>query len=123
MKKIMTLVAAMLMAVAVNASNKSVEFATEAPGKVAPFSKVNVNVPSRVRVIQGEDYGVMVNGTSVYDSTQLVFDVRDGVLYISTKCTDMLSASGRGTVITVITPASDIDIKTGDDVQPLRRKR
>jgi hypothetical protein len=65
----------------------------------------------------------MVNGTAVYDSTQLDFDVRDGVLYISTKCTDMLSASGRGTVITVITPASDIDIKTGDDVQPLRRKR
>ena len=123
MKKIMTLVAAMMMVVAVNASNKSVEYAVEAPGKIAPFSEVNVNVPSRVRVIQGEDYGVMVNGTAVYDSTQLDFDVRDGVLYISTKCTDMLTASGRGTVITVITPASDIDIKTGDDVQPLRRKR
>ena len=49
MKKIMTLVAAMLMAVAVNASNKSVEYATEAPGKVAPFSEVNVNVPSRMK--------------------------------------------------------------------------
>ena len=123
MKKIMILVAAMMMAVTVDASNKSIENAVETPNRMAPFSEVNVNVPSRVRVIQGEDYGVMVNGTSVYDSTQLDFDVRDGVLYISTKCTDMLSASGRGTVITVITPASDIDIKTGDDVQPLRRKR
>ena len=123
MKKIMTLVAANMMAVTVNASNKSVEFAVEAPGRVAPFSEVNVNVPSRIRVVQGEDYGVMINGTAVYDSTLLDFEVRDGVLYISTKCTDMLSASGRGTVITVITPAADAIIKTGDDVEPLRRKR
>ena len=122
MKKIMTLVAAMLMAVAVNASNKSVEYATEVPGKIAPFSEVNVNVPARVRVVQGEDYGVMINGTAVYDSTLLDFEVRDGILYISTKCTDTLSASGRGTVITVITPAADAIIKTGNDVQPLRRK-
>ena len=123
MKKIMVLVAAMMMVVAANASNKSMEYAVEAPGKIAPFSEVNVNVPSRVRVIQGEDYGVMVNGTAVYDSSLLDFDVRDGVLYISTRCTDMLAASGRGTVITIITPASDIDIKTGDNVQPLHRKR
>ena len=119
----MVLVAAMMMVVAANASNKSMEYAVEAPGKIAPFSEVNVNVPSRVRVIQGEDYGVMVNGTAVYDSSLLDFDVRDGVLYISTRCTDMLAASGRGTVITIITPASDIDIKTGDNVQPLHRKR
>ena len=123
MKKIMTLVAAMIMVVAVNASNKSMEYAVEAPGKVAPFSEVNVNVPSRIRVVQGEDYGVMINGEAVYDSTLLDFEVKDGVLYISTKCTDMLSASGRGTVITLITPATDAVIKTGDDVQPLRRKR
>jgi hypothetical protein len=123
MKKIMTLVAAMIMVVAVNASNKSMEYAVEAPGRVAPFSEVNVNVPSRIRVVQGEDYGVMINGEAVYDSTLLDFEVKDGVLYISTKCTDMLSASGRGTVITLITPATDAVIKTGDDVQPLRRKR
>lgn len=119
----MTLVAAIMMAVTVNASNKSVEFAVEAPGRVAPFNEVNVNVPSRVRVVQGEDYGVVINGTSDYDSTMLDFHVKDGVLYISTKCTDMLSASGRGTVITVITPASNAIVKTGDDVEPLRRKR
>ena len=123
MKKIMTLVGAMIMVVAVNASNKSMEYAVEAPGRVAPFSEVNVNVPSRIRVVQGEDYGVMINGEAVYDSTLLDFEVKDGVLYISTKCTDMLSASGRGTVITLITPATDAVIKTGDDVQPLRRKR
>ena len=123
MKKIMTLVATMMMVVAVNASNKSVEYATEAPSKIAPFSEVNVNVPSRIRVVQGEDYGVMVNGTAVYDSTLLDFDVKEGVLYIRSKCTDMLSVAGRGTVITLITPASDIDIKTGDDVHELRRKR
>ena len=123
MKKIMTLVAAMLMAVAVNASNKSVEYVMEAPSKMDPFSEVNVNVPSRIRVVQGEDYGVMINGTAVYDSTLLDFEVKDGILYISTRCMDMLSASGRGTVITLITPAADAIIKTGDDVQPLRRKR
>ena len=123
MKKIMTLVTAMMMVVTVKASNKSVEYAVEAPGKIAPFSEVNVNVPSRIRVVQGEDYGVMVNGNSEYGSTQLDFNVMDGVLYISTKCADMLSASGRRTVITIVIPAADINIKTGDDVQPLSRNR
>ena len=123
MKKIMILVAAMMMAVTVDASNKSIENAVETPNRMAPFSEVNVNVPSRIRVVQGEDYGVMINGTADYDSTLLDFEVRDGVLYISTKCTDMLSASGRGTVITLITPAADALISTGDDVQPLRRKK
>ena len=123
MKKIMILVAAMMMAVTVDASNKSIENAFETPNRMAPFSEVNVNVPSRIRVVQGEDYGVMINGTADYDSTMLDFHVEDGILYISTRSMDMLSASGRGTVITVITPATDALISTGDDVQPLRRKK
>ena len=123
MKKIMILVAAMMMAVTVDASNKSIENAVETPNRMAPFSEVNVNVPSRIRVVQGEDYGVMINGTADYDSTMLDFHVEDGILYISTRSMDMLSASGRGTVITVITPATDALISTGDDVRPLRRKK
>ena len=123
MKKIMILVAAMMMAVTVDASNKSIKNAVETPNRMAPFSEVNVNVPSRIRVVQGEDYGVMINGTADYDSTMLDFHVEDGILYISTRSMDMLSASGRGTVITVITPATDALISTGDDVQPLRRKK
>ena len=75
MKKIMILVAAMMMAVTVDASNKSIENAVETPNRMAPFSEVNVNVPSRIRVVQGEDYGVMINGTADYDSTMLTSSV------------------------------------------------
>lgn len=122
MKKIMTLVAAVMMIATANASNKGVDNSIMDTHRVAPFTEVNVNVPARVRVVQGDEYGVLASTISAYDTTMLDYEVRDGVLYISTACHDMLSASGRGTVITIITPANLTAIKLGDDVQEARKK-
>lgn len=120
----MTLVATMMVLATVNASNKGVESVVEATtDAIAPFTKVNVNVPSRIRVVQGTEYGVMVNNAHLESMPMLNYNVKDGVLYISTTCTDMLAASGRETVITIITPSGDIDIKAGRDMEPLRRNR
>lgn len=123
MKKIMTLVAAIMTMATVNASNKSVENSVMDSHRVAPFTEVNVNVPARIRVIQGDDYGVLASTAYAYDTTMLDYDVKDGILYIRTTCADMLSASGRGTVITIVTPADIKGIKLGDDVQEARKNR
>lgn len=123
MKKIMIMVAAVMMTATAIASNNGNDNSVKEPSIVAPFSEINVNVPARVRVIQGEDYGVMVSVSAMYDRTKLDYRVKDGVLYISTECAEMLSASGRGTMITVITPAENANVKVGRDVQLFRRKR
>ncbi|MDE5561339.1 MAG: hypothetical protein K2J00_06035 [Bacteroidaceae bacterium] len=123
MKKIMTMVAVIMMMAAATANSKSIEERIVEPSAVAPFCEVNVNVPARVRVIKGEDYGVLVSVSAMYDAAKLDYRVKDGVLYISTECSEMFSASDRGTMITVITPADDTNVKVGRDVQLFRRKR
>ena len=110
------------MSVSVNANSYIVDSITKTPHRVEPFTEVNVNVPARVRVIQGKEYGVMAQTAELVDSSKLDYKVKNGVLYISTNCTDMLNASGRGTVITVITPANEANVRTGVDVSPLRGK-
>lgn len=123
MKKIMTMVAAIMMIATANASNKSVENSVMETRRVAPFSEVNINVPARVRVIQGEEYGVQVSTAAAYDTTMLDYVVRDGVLYIRTDCNEILSDSGRGTVITITTPSLLTNLKLGNDVQEVRKKK
>ena len=122
MKKFMTLVVSIIITTTVNASNKSIENATDTPNKVSPFSVININVPARVRLIQGEEYGVFISTPNEYDTSMMDYYVNNGTLYISTSCSDILSASGRRTVITIITPADNAEIKIGDDVQPICRK-
>ncbi len=122
MKKIMTMVAAIIMIATASASNINVNSASNEPHRVAPFTEVNVNVPARIKLIHGDDYGVMANTANSADTTQLEYHVKDGVLYISTESVDMLRASGRGTVITIITPDYDANIKLGSDVQAIRKR-
>lgn len=122
MKKIMTLVAVMAMAANISASNNSVSNTSNETLRLAPFTEVNVNVPARIKIVQGEDYGVMANTANGCDLNQLDYQVRNGVLYISTQSKDIMATQGRGTMIIITTPATDTAIKTGDDVQPLRRK-
>ena len=122
MKKIMTLEAVIMMIATASATNNNAEITSNEPLKLAPFTEVNVNVPARIKLVRGEEYGVMANTIDVLDTTHLDYQVKNGVLYISTENMDLLRASGRGTVFTVFTPNDDASIKMGDDVQPLRRK-
>lgn len=97
---------AIMMAAAANAE----------PQKVAPFSKVSVNVPARIRVIKGNEYSIMVNTQEPADSSSLRYTVEKGILRISTICDDMRQASGRGTVITIVSP-EDTNITTGSALE------
>lgn len=58
MKKLMTMVSAMMMVAAVNAS----EVATVA------FNEARVNVPARVRFVKGGNYGFSVESQGFRDS-------------------------------------------------------
>lgn len=123
MKKIISLVAALMMVVSISASNMSVSNGNITIQRVTPFDQVIVNVPSRVRVVQGDDYEVLINGIAADDSASLNCQVRNGVLYINTMNSYGFSDTGCPMVITVVTPMTDTVLKMGNDVQVLRRKR
>lgn len=73
MKKLMTMVSAMMMVAAVNAS----EVATVA------FNEARVNVPARVRFVKGENYGFSVEAKDSVIARAVRCSVKDGVLRLS----------------------------------------
>lgn len=123
MKKIMIMVAAIMLTASANASNKIVEHVDKLPNRMEPFTEVNVSVPARIRVVQGPDYGVLTQTAVEVDSSKLDYKVKDGVLYISSTFDDMLSATSRETVITIITPIEDARISTGADFRQMRSRK
>lgn len=122
MKKIMIMVAAIMMMATASASNKDVKNRTEYHGKIPPFSVVDINVPGRIKLVKGDEYRVIVSTLNAEDSSKLDCQVKNGVLYISTNSSEMLYGTGRGTMITVINPSEDTGIRVGSDVQTLRKK-
>ena len=73
MKKLMTMVSAMMMVAAVNAS----EVATVA------FNEARVNVPARVRFVKGDNYGFSVEAKDSVIARAVRCTVKDGVLRLS----------------------------------------
>ncbi len=72
MKKLMTMVSAIMMVAAVNAS----EVTTVA------FNETMVNIPARVRFVQGDSYGFNVEAKDSVVARSLQCSVKDGVLRI-----------------------------------------
>ena len=110
MKKIVIMCVAIMMALTTNA---------ERIENVAPFSKVNVSVQGRVRIIQGEAYGVSICSDSKETSDAVRYTVKDGVLSIDNKYQET-EESGR-TVITIITPTDSIDLTAGNGLLAYNR--
>lgn len=74
MKKMMILASALLMSVAANAEMTNMQ----------PFSGVSVNVPARVRLVYGEEYGVNIQAADNLVASGIRWSVKDGVLSIRT---------------------------------------
>lgn len=110
MKKIVIMCVAIMMALTTKA---------ERIENVAPFSKVNVSVQGRVRIIQGEAYGVSICSDSREASNAVRYTVKDGVLSIDNKYQET-EESGR-TVITIITPTDSIDLTAGNGLLAYNR--
>lgn len=112
MKKIMIMASAIMMAATLNAEPQSIE----------PFDKINVEVPARVRVVQGNQYSIQVVSADK-KSHDVVYSVENGVLKISTNNSNKLNESPRNTVITIITPADDAIVTTGSEMAKMPIKR
>lgn len=110
MKKIVIMCVAVVMALTANA---------ERIENVAPFSKVNVSVQGRVRIIKGETYGVSIYSDDKVDDGAVRFAVKDGVLCIDNRYGEA-SESDR-TLITIITPTDDIDLIAGSGLLTCNR--
>ncbi len=68
--------------------------------KVEAFDNVSVNIPARVRFVQGDSYSVSVRSANKYDSRSVRMSVRDGVLFIS----GVGETDGEGMCITIVSP-------------------
>ena len=110
MKKIVIMCVAIMMALTTKA---------ERIENVAPFSKVNVSVQGRVRIVQGEAYGVSICSDSREASDAVRYTVKDGVLSIDNKYQET-EESGR-TVITIITPTDSIELTAGNGLLAYNR--
>lgn len=73
MKKLMTMVGAIMMAAAANAS----EVVTVA------FNEARVNIPARVRFVQSEDYGFSVEAKDSIVARAVRCTVKDGIIRFS----------------------------------------
>lgn len=73
MKKLMTMVCAMIMAVAANASTVT----------TVAFSEAYINVPARVRFVAGDEYGFKVEAKDSVVAKSIRCTVKDGILRIS----------------------------------------
>lgn len=72
-----------------------------------PFDKVQIDVAARVRVIDGNSYGVNVRSSDKDWAESIKVSVENGVLAISTR--DGYNAEDETTIITITCP-TDVDV-------------
>lgn len=100
MKKMILTLCAIVMAVATT-SAQNVE--------TCPFDKVEIDVAARVRVIDGNSYGVNVRSTDKDWAENIKVSVENGVLAISSR--NGYNTEDETTVITITCP-TDVDVAT-----------
>lgn len=94
MKKMMILVSAIMMVANINA--KSVE--------TASFNEVRVNVPARLRIVAGDNYGVSISASDEIVAKAIRANVKDGVLSLTTRDIEELGDAVQSLCITIVTP-------------------
>ena len=106
MKKVMLFVAAMMIMINANAEISN----------IAAFNEVKVNVPARVRVIKGGEYGIHLSAEDSLLTSAIRYSVTNGTLSINSIDESMLMADGREVVITITAPEAPT-FKTGRDFE------
>ena len=76
MKKMMIMVSAIMM-VAASYAKENVE--------TMPFEGVKVNVPARVRFVNGENYAMGIRTTDSITANNILWSIEDGVLNIRSR--------------------------------------
>lgn len=106
MKKVLVLIAVVMMTLGMNAEVKNIN----------AFSEVKVNVPARVRVIRGSQYGINLSAEDSLLTSAIRYSVENGTLSINTVDETLLLAEGSEVVITITAPEMP-SFKTGRDFE------
>ena len=106
MKKVLVLIAVVMMTLGMNAEVKNVN----------AFNEVKVNVPARVRVIRGSQYGISLSAEDSLLTSAIRYSVENGILSINTIDETMLMVESREVVITITAPEMP-SFKTGRDFE------
>lgn len=112
MKKMMILVSAIMMVANINA--KSVE--------TDKFSEVRVNVPARLRIVAGDNYGVNISASDEMVAKAIRANVKNGVLSLTTRDIEELGDAINSLCITIVTP-SEPTLTMGSDVMVAQADR
>ena len=116
MKKMMILASALIMGVAANAEMTNMQ----------PFSGVSVNVPARVRLVYGEEYGMNVQAADSLVASGIRWSVKDGVLSIRTIDESEKLENVRITIVSPVVPkvsvGRNMEMRTAKRNADLARK-
>lgn len=93
MKKMMIMASAIMMVAAGYAKNV----------ETMPFDGVKVNVPARVRIVNGENYELGVRSTDSISANSILWSIEDGVLKIRPKY-ENVEATNSELCITIVAP-------------------
>ena len=112
MKKIMTMISAMMVAATMNAEN----IETEA------FTETLVTVPARVRFVKGDNYSFSVESENKIVAESVKAAVKDGTLYFSLKNGLSVEEASENDLTIVITAPGMPEFKTSRNMKAVEIK-
>ncbi|MBO4664306.1 MAG: hypothetical protein J5663_07815 [Bacteroidaceae bacterium] len=112
MKKIMTMISAMMVAATMNAEN----IETEA------FTETLVTVPARVRFVRGDNYSFSVESENKIVAESVKAAVKDGTLYFSLKNGLSVEEASENDLTIVITAPGMPEFKTSRNMKAVEIK-
>ena len=112
MKKIMTMISAMMIAATMNAEN----IETEA------FTETLVTVPARVRFVKGDNYSFSVESENKFIAESVKAAVKDGTLYFSLKNGLSEEEASENDLTIVITAPGMPEFKTSRNLKAVEVK-
>ena len=107
MKKIMTMVSAIMVAATTNADNVETEASTHSL----------VNVPARVRFVKGDNYSFSVESENKFIAESVKAAVKDGTLYFSLKNGLSVEEASENDLTIVITAPGMPEFKTSRNMK------
>ena len=107
MKKIMTMVSAIMVAATMNAENVETE----------AFTETLVNVPARVRFVKGDNYSFSVESENKFIAESVKAAVKDGTLYFSLKNGLSVEEASENDLTIVITAPGMPEFKTSRNME------
>lgn len=114
MKKTMAFVSVMIMALNMSA-NIAPETANNELTSTEAFTEAYINLPARVRLVEGDSYSVLINTANEEVAKAIKCEVKDGKISFSTTDGENIDEK---VVITLVAPVIP-DVITGKDFKAM----